>query len=143
MSPDSDPRESLGRIVHETRRDFEAERSELKDRPGFILQPWEERHPEQQELDMRIGSAVAARAVADAKGSAGMARQRVLRTRMALDAAEARLAEIRETVSTFLAYYGDSGLASLRVAGDLAHGILQVLDRDGETRERAGEKETP
>jgi len=55
--------------------------------------------------------------------------------------AEAKLAEIRETVETFLAHYGDSGLASLRVAGDLAHGILQVLDRDRETQERAGEKE--
>ncbi len=62
----TDPREPYGRIVHEQRVAFESERSALKDRPGFILQPWEDRHPEQRELDMRIGAAVGAQALADA-----------------------------------------------------------------------------
>ena len=61
----TDPREPLGRTVHQTRIAFEAERSALKDRPGFILAPWEERHPEQQELDMRIGHAVAVHALTE------------------------------------------------------------------------------
>jgi hypothetical protein len=60
QSCEPDPREPLGRVVHQTRRDFEAERSALKDRPGFLMHPWEERHWEQRELDMRMGAAVAA-----------------------------------------------------------------------------------
>jgi len=58
----ADPREPLGRIVHDTRCAFAAEA-----RPHYIPAAWEQRDPEQRELDMRIGSAVAARAVADAK----------------------------------------------------------------------------
>ena len=58
----ADDREPLGRIVHETRLAFNAE----LEHPRGLL-PWEERHPSQRELDMRIASAVAARAVADAK----------------------------------------------------------------------------
>ncbi len=99
----TDLREPLGRIVHQVRLDFEAERSALKDRPGFLMHPWEERHPEQRELDMRIGAAVAQYATA---------------------AAEAALAEVRQTVATFLAVRGEH-----TEAGDLAEGIRQVLDR--------------
>lgn len=56
----TDPREPLGRLVHEQRLAFNAE----KERP-FVLLPWEDRDEGQRELDMRIGSAVAARALAD------------------------------------------------------------------------------
>jgi hypothetical protein len=56
----TDPREPLGRIVHEKRLAFNSE----KERP-FVLQSWEDRDEGQRELDMRIGSAVAARALAD------------------------------------------------------------------------------
>lgn len=50
-----DPREPLGRLVHEVRCSFGA----ALDRP-MTPAPWEERHPRQQELDMQIGEAVAA-----------------------------------------------------------------------------------
>jgi hypothetical protein len=53
-----DPRESPGRIVHETRCSFGA----ALDRP-MIPAPWEERHPKQRELDMQIAAAVIADAV--------------------------------------------------------------------------------
>ena len=46
------------------------------------------------------------------------------------EGAEAKLAEVRETVETFLAHYGHSELLSFKVALDLAHGIQQVLDRE-------------
>ena len=61
-----DPREPLGRLVHDVRLACEAGRAEAEGRQRFILPPWEERDDWQRELDMRIGSAVAARAVADA-----------------------------------------------------------------------------
>ena len=48
-----DPREPLGRLVHEQRLAHNAE----LDRP-FGLEPWEQRSPRQRELDMRIGAAV-------------------------------------------------------------------------------------
>ena len=47
------------------------------------------------------------------------------------EAAEAKLAEVRETIATFLAHYGHSELPSFKVALDLAHGVQQVLDRKG------------
>jgi len=53
-------RESLGRIVHETRLACEAERAALEGRKRFNLEPWERRTYEQQETDMRIAEAVAA-----------------------------------------------------------------------------------
>ena len=56
-----DPREPYGRIVHEQRRAWAA------GQPGkFYAVVWEDRDEGQQELDMRIGAAVAVRAVADA-----------------------------------------------------------------------------
>lgn len=62
-----DDREPLGRIVHEIRLAHEADRAATEGRQRFNLPPWEDRDPGQQELDMRIGSAVAAQAVADAR----------------------------------------------------------------------------
>jgi hypothetical protein len=55
-----DPREPLGRLVHDTRLACEAERAALEGRLRFNLEPWERRTYEQQETDMRIGAAVAA-----------------------------------------------------------------------------------
>lgn len=55
-----DPREPYGRLVHETRLAYEAERAPAEGRPLFRLGSWEERPGERQELDMRIGEAVAA-----------------------------------------------------------------------------------
>ena len=64
----ADDREPLGRLVHEQRL---AVNAELEHPRGLL--PWEQRAPMQQELDMRIGSAVAAQAVADA----GLANERM------------------------------------------------------------------
>ena len=63
----ADPREPLGRLVHETRLAHEADRAAAEGRERFRLGDWEDRTDAQHELDMRIGSAVATRAVADAK----------------------------------------------------------------------------
>ena len=62
----TDPREPLGRLVHDARLACEAERAALEGRQRFNLEPWERRTYEQQETDMRIGAAVAAQALADA-----------------------------------------------------------------------------
>ena len=61
-----DLREPLGRLVHDTRLACEADRAAAEGRQRFILEPWEGRTEHQRELDMRIGSAVATRAVHDA-----------------------------------------------------------------------------
>jgi hypothetical protein len=59
----SDPREPYGRLFHEQGRiPVNAEREK-----PFAVGPWERRTREQQEIDMRGASAVAAQAVADAK----------------------------------------------------------------------------
>ena len=57
----ADDREPYGRIVHEIRLAYNTELPH----PRGVL-PWEQREEGQKEMDMRIGSAVAARAVADA-----------------------------------------------------------------------------
>jgi hypothetical protein len=51
----TDPREPYGRIVHGVRLAFNADLPH----PRGVL-PWEEREAGQQEMDMRIGAAVAA-----------------------------------------------------------------------------------
>lgn len=51
----ADPREPYGRIVHGIRLAFNADLPH----PRGVL-PWEEREAGQQEMDMRIGAAVAA-----------------------------------------------------------------------------------
>jgi hypothetical protein len=99
----TDPREPLGRLVHETRLAFNAE----KERP-FVLLPWEGRDDAQRELDMRIGAAVAA---------AERAR------------AEAVIAEVREVIGTYFTVHGNNTAASLAKARDLAEAVRQVLDR--------------
>jgi hypothetical protein len=62
----TDPREPYGRLVHDTRLAAEADRAAAEGRQRFRLGEWDERDEFQCELDMRIGSAIAARAVADA-----------------------------------------------------------------------------
>ena len=59
-APDDGSRETLGRLVHDTRLTVEAERAKTEGRHRFLLGTWEERTPDQRELDMRIGDAVAA-----------------------------------------------------------------------------------
>ena len=61
-----DPREPLGRAVHQERVALEAEIAAREGRHRFNLGDWEDRTADQRELDMRIGSAVAAQAVHDA-----------------------------------------------------------------------------
>ena len=55
-----DPREPLGRLVHDVRLACEAGRAEAEGRQRFILPPWEERDDWQRELDMQIGATIAA-----------------------------------------------------------------------------------
>ena len=59
----ADDREPYGRIVHEIRLAYNTELPH----PSGVL-PWEQREEGQKEMDMRIGSAVAARALADYEG---------------------------------------------------------------------------
>ena len=56
----TDDLDALARLVHEQRLAFNAELEH-----PFAVPPWEDRDGRQQELDMRIASAVAARAMAD------------------------------------------------------------------------------
>lgn len=62
----ADP-DALARLVHETRVAHEADRAAEEGRVLFNLGTWEDRAEHQRELDRRIASAVAMRAVADAK----------------------------------------------------------------------------
>jgi hypothetical protein len=87
----TDPRESYGRLVNDTRRAFAAEQVEVDDRGRrrrFLVAEWDERAPSQRELDMRIGSAVAVRAVHDAGLELDGLRAEVMRYRAELDALE-------------------------------------------------------
>lgn len=61
------------------------------------------------------------------------------------EAAEAKLAEVREVISTYFAVHGNSTAAALQSARDLAEGTRQVLDREplGGTQDRSDEKESP
>lgn len=60
-----DPREPLGRLVHDIRLAAEADRAAAEGRQRFLLGEWEDRDDGQHELDMRIGTAVAAEARRD------------------------------------------------------------------------------
>jgi hypothetical protein len=65
-----DPREPLGRLVHEQRLAHNAE----LDRP-FGLEPWETRSPRQRELDMLIGAAVRDRVLNAGPGRGELVRE--------------------------------------------------------------------
>jgi hypothetical protein len=90
----SDDRESLGRLVHETRLAHEAERAAAEGRATFLLGAWEDRTDHQRELDMRIADAVAVRAVADA----GIDRAALEMCRAKLAAVERACARTAEAV---------------------------------------------
>jgi hypothetical protein len=109
----SDDRESLGRLVHETRLAHEAERAAAEGRATFLLGAWEDRTDHQRELDMRIGSAVAVRAVADAGTD-----------RAALEMCRAKLAAVRRVLAESLTDPGDGRGVLERPADDSA-----MLDR--------------
>lgn len=73
-----DPREPYGRLVHDTRLAHEADQAAAEGRARFHLKYWEERTEAQHELDMRIGSAVAAQAVHDAGLETELVRAQIL-----------------------------------------------------------------
>jgi hypothetical protein len=106
----ADDRETLGRIVHEQRLAFNAELAH----PRGVL-PWEQRDPGQQEMDMRIGSAVAARAVADAKLEAAAIRKQLVAFSIHMPALRRALA-VAITESDYEAEAGPYR-AALRVLG--------------------------
>lgn len=76
----ADNREPYGQIVHEIRLAYNAELPH----PRGVL-PWPEREAGQQEMDMRIGSAVAARAVDDAGFAQADLAAQVIRLQVRLD----------------------------------------------------------
>ena len=120
----TDEREPLGRLVHEVRLAAEADRAAAEGRQRFSLGDWGDRSEHQRELDMRIGEAIAAR------------------ERDRAEAAEARLAEVREVITTYFTVHGNNTSASLVMARDLAEAVRQVLDRVPlGTQERSGGKE--
>ena len=80
-----DPREPLGRIVRETWVAWA--REQYRPKPSWLLL-WEELDNGQREVDMRIGAAVAVRAVADAKLDLTAGNREIVRLRAELDALE-------------------------------------------------------
>lgn len=73
----ADDRESLGRIVRETWVAWAFEQPDAGDHPSWT-KPYEELAERDREVDMRIGSAIAARAVADAKLECTAMRRRLV-----------------------------------------------------------------
>jgi hypothetical protein len=131
-----DNREVLGRVVRETWVAWALEQPDVSDHPSWV-KPWGELAGRDKEVDMRIGSAVANYALTENAvtwGTSCTSCASVLDSAYAetvrREAAEARLAEVRQTVDSFLGHYGQTSLASFKVAQDLAEGILQVLDRE-------------
>lgn len=121
-----DPREPLGRLVHDQRLACEAEQAAAEGRHKFNLGEWEERSDAQRELDMRIASAVAARAVSDA----GLENTRRDAQLLALSA---HLPAVRRALAVAVSE------AEYRAA---ARPYLAALEAfGGETRERSDEEE--
>lgn len=101
----ADPREPLGRLVHETRIAHEAGRAAEEGRVTFMLGAWEDRAVWQRELDMRIGAAVANCALTEnavSWGTACTCCARILDAAYAetvrREQAEAKLAAIRSVL---------------------------------------------
>lgn len=61
---------------------------------------------------------------------AAWAMREFLLQRSRAEAAEAKLDEIRSTITTYFQVHGNSTAASLTKARDLAEGIRQILDRE-------------
>jgi hypothetical protein len=120
MRPVADDREPLGRIVHEIRLAWNAELAH----PRGVL-PWEQRDEGQREMDMRIGSAVAAQAVADA----GLEIDRMRAQLLAFAAGRDRT--VRELKRR----------ASRAVPGVVRDAWLAAADVVAGTQERSDEKE--
>jgi hypothetical protein len=116
----TDNLDALAELVHEQRRAKNAER----DRP-FGLVEWEDRTEDQKDLDRRIASAVAARAVADAKLDADRMRAQLL-------VLAAHFPAFRRALEAAIE------LADARHAREY-RAALEALG-GGETQERSGEK---
>lgn len=109
----ADPREPLGRLVHDQRLAHEADQAAAEGRTRFFLGTWEERSEAQRKLDMRIGHAVANYALeqnaltwnTDCNGCAGLLDRayeehvRAERAKAALDAARAALARHQHKIT--------------------------------------------
>ena len=121
----SDDREPLGRLVRETWIDWALEQ------PGAIkpawLTRWEDLDSGQREVDMRIGSAVAVRAVADAK-------LRNERLEAQVFALGAHMPAILDALSSAVAGAEYEALAKPYRAA------LEALGGTGETQERTDEE---
>ena len=125
-------REPYGRLVHDIRLAHEADQAAAEGRARFHLGLWEDRSDAQHELDMRIGSAVAARGAADAQAEIVVLRAKLMA----------------------VAGYADRFRHALRIArSDARHrqcmreaqGYEDALAAlgGGEDQERSDEKETP
>ena len=120
-----DPREPLGRIVHETRRAW------IAAHPGkFFAVTWEERGSGERELDMRIGHAVADYALAGNAATYGLACPRCAgfldragTERERAERAEARLAGVRAVL-----------LEGGQDAGTVRRRALAVIGGQGQDR---------
>jgi hypothetical protein len=89
---------SYGQIVHEQRLAAEAEAAAKEKRHRFNLGTWDERTPWQREVDERIGSAVAARAVHDAGLAVVEATGRLIAVTAERDAALREVAKLRAEI---------------------------------------------
>jgi hypothetical protein len=104
--------------IHATREAWCDEQDPVK----FISHGWDERPEHMKRLDRLFASAVAEMAVQDA-----YLHDTEIRAENAL--LRARLAEIRQVITTFFVVHGNSTAASLQSARDLAEGIRQIADR--------------
>jgi hypothetical protein len=89
---------SYGQIVHEQRLAAEAEAAAKEKRQRFNLGSWDERTPWQREVDERIGSAVAARAVHDAGVAVAEAHGRLRAVTVERDDALREVARLRAAI---------------------------------------------
>jgi hypothetical protein len=96
----TDDREPLGRLVRETWVAWALEQPDPN--PSWLV-PWDELGTGDREVDMRIGSAVAARAVADAGTEVAAARTDRDRIRLERGALASHLPAIRDALSAAVA----------------------------------------
>ena len=120
----TDDREPLGRIVRETWVAWA--REQYRPKPSWLLL-WEELDNGQREVDMRIGAAVATRAIADA----GLRNERM---EVQLFALGAHMPAILDALSSAVAGAEYEALAKPYRAA------LEALGGTGETQERTDEE---
>lgn len=92
----ADDSDALARIVHDQRLAHEADQAAAEGRKRFIMGSWDERAEVQRELDRRIASAVAARAVHDAGIDLAAKEMEVLKLRAQL----ARVQNLADQLAT-------------------------------------------